>query len=450
MKQYLQYLAATLPLMGLATAQLAGDLQAETHPKITWSKCSGPGSCTTVDASVVIDANWRWLHDADGTNCYDGNEWTDACSSADECAEVCAIEGADYDGTYGASTSGDSLSLTFLTEHEYGTNIGSRFYLMNGDDKYQMFTLMGNEFAFDVDLSTVECGLNSALYFVAMEEDGGMASYPSNQAGAKYGTGYCDAQCARDLKFVGGKANIEGWKPSTNDPNAGVGPMGGCCAEIDVWESNAHAFAFTPHGCENNLYHVCETDNCGGTYSEDRFAGDCDANGCDYNPYRMGNTDFYGKGMTVDTSKVFTVVTQFEENKLTQFFVQDGQRIDIPGPKHEGIAGDSAAITPELCSSMFEAFGDRDRYSEVGGFEAINDALNQPMVLVMSIWDDHYANMLWLDSSYPPEKAGQPGGDRGPCPQDSGVPSEVEAQYPDAKVVWSNIRFGPVGSTTEV
>jgi len=74
-------------------------------------------------------------------------------------------------------------------------------------------------------------------------------------------------------------------------------------------ESNAHAFAFTPHACENNKYHVCETSGCGGTYSEDRFAGDCDANGCDYNPYRMGNTDFYGKGMTVDTSKKFTWVT---------------------------------------------------------------------------------------------------------------------------------------------
>ena len=46
---------------------------------------------------------------------------------------------------------------------------------------------------------------------------------------------YCDAQCARDLKFVGGKANVEGWRPSSNDPNAGVGPMGGCCAEIDIW-----------------------------------------------------------------------------------------------------------------------------------------------------------------------------------------------------------------------
>lgn len=75
---------------------------------------------------------------------------------------------------------------------------------MDGSDAYQMFTLMGNEFAFDVDLSTVECGLNSALYFVAMEADGGMGSFPTNEAGAKYGTGYCDAQCARDLKYIGG------------------------------------------------------------------------------------------------------------------------------------------------------------------------------------------------------------------------------------------------------
>ncbi len=37
--------------------------------------------------------------------------------------------------------------------------------------------------------------------------------------------------------------------------------------------------------------------------------------------------------------------------------------------------------------------------------------------------------MLWLDSSYPPEKAGTPGGDRGDCPQDSGVPADVESKY---------------------
>jgi cellulose 1,4-beta-cellobiosidase len=73
-------------------------------------------------------------------------------------------------------------------------------------------------------------------------------------------------------------------------------------------ESNAHSFAFTPHPCENNNYHVCQDKTCGGTYSDDRFAGLCDANGCDYNPYRMGNTNFYGKGLTVDTSKKFTYV----------------------------------------------------------------------------------------------------------------------------------------------
>ncbi|RYP58661.1 hypothetical protein DL769_008847 [Monosporascus sp. CRB-8-3] len=437
-------------LMGLAAAQQAGNQQTETHPRLSWGRCSGKGNCQTTNAEVVIDSNWRWLHSVDGTeNCYDGNEWTNVCSTGDDCAQKCALEGADYSGTYGASTSGDALTLKFVTKHQYGTNVGSRFYLMNGASKYQMFTLLNNEFAFDVDLSTVECGINSALYFVAMEEDGGTASYPSNKAGAKYGTGYCDAQCARDLKFIGGKGNIEGWEPSDSDPNAGVGAMGSCCAEIDVWESNSHSFAFTPHPCTENEYHVCRDKDCGGTYSDDRFAGKCDANGCDYNPYRMGNTNFYGKGKTVDTSKKFTVVSRFENNKLTQFFVQNGKKIEIPGPTWEGLPA-SSAITPELCENQFKVFNDRDRFGECGGFPQLNRALQVPMVLVMSIWDDHYANMLWLDSIYPPEKEGQPGAARGDCPQNSGVPSEVEASHPNAQVIWSNIRFGPIGSTVNV
>ena len=168
-------------------------------------------------------------------NCYDGNEWTSVCSSNKDCAENCAVEGADYEGTYGATTDGDALKLHFVTEHEYGTNVGSRFYLLDGADSYQMFDLIGNEFTFDVDLSTVGCGLNSALYFVAMEADGGVASFPVNEAGAHYGTGYCDSQCARDLKFIGGQGNFEGWEPSSSDASAGVGNLGSCCAEIDVW-----------------------------------------------------------------------------------------------------------------------------------------------------------------------------------------------------------------------
>ena len=42
----------------------------------------------------------------------------------------------------------------------------------------------------------------------------GLAPGPG-AAGAKYGTGYCDAQCPHDLKFVDGEANIMGWEGTT-------------------------------------------------------------------------------------------------------------------------------------------------------------------------------------------------------------------------------------------
>jgi len=72
---------------------------------------------------------------------------------------------------------------------------------MKDDSTYEMFKFTGNnEFTFDVDLSGLPCGFNGALYFVSMDADGGLKKYPTNKAGAKYGTGYCDAQCPRDLK----------------------------------------------------------------------------------------------------------------------------------------------------------------------------------------------------------------------------------------------------------
>lgn len=54
--------------------------------------------------------------------------------------------------------------------------------------------------------------------------------------------------------------------------------------------------------------------------------------------------------------------------------------------------------------------------------------------------------MLWLDSTYPEGETG-PGTKRGSCGTDSGVPSDVEKEVPNASVVFSNIKFGPIGST---
>jgi cellulose 1,4-beta-cellobiosidase len=108
---------------------------------------------------------------------------------------------------YGITTSGNSLRLNFVTKGS-GTNVGSRTYLMAaGDQKYESFNLLAAEFTFTVDVSKLPCGLNGALYFSQMEADGGSGGNPGNKAGAKYGTGYCDAQCPRDLKFINGKVS---------------------------------------------------------------------------------------------------------------------------------------------------------------------------------------------------------------------------------------------------
>ena len=89
------------------------------------------------------------------------------------------------------------------------------------------------------DLTAPRPHISGALYFVEMQQDGGVSEYSTNEAsncrepypvhlrrserssplhrystneaGAKYGTGYCDAQCPHDIKWIAGKANQEDW-----------------------------------------------------------------------------------------------------------------------------------------------------------------------------------------------------------------------------------------------
>ena len=42
------------------------------------------------------------------------------------------------------------------------------------------------EFTFDVDVSQLPCGLNGALYFVEMDEDGGKGRFPTNKVDGIY------------------------------------------------------------------------------------------------------------------------------------------------------------------------------------------------------------------------------------------------------------------------
>ncbi|THH28674.1 hypothetical protein EUX98_g5520 [Antrodiella citrinella] len=289
------------------------------------------------------------------------------------------LDEADYTGTYGVTATGDSLKLNFVTNGA-DKNVGSRVYLMESDTNYHIFNLLNQEFTFDVDVSKLPCGLNGALYFSDMAADGGMSKYPSNKA------------------------------------------------------------AYTPHPCTTTGVEACTGDACnGGT------AGLCDPAGCDFNSFRMGDQTFFGAGKTVNCSRPSTVVTQFLTNDNTTtgtlseircVYVQDGNviqnsKVNIPGMD----ALDS--ISTEFCTEKKAVFSDDDTFGGHGGLTAMGQAFGRGMVLVLSIWDDYAANMLWLDWDYPtdhPETA-----------TTSGVPSDVESSAANAYVVYSNIKTGPIG-----
>ncbi|KAG9091343.1 Exoglucanase 1 [Ceratobasidium sp. UAMH 11750] len=436
--------------VAVAQAQQVGTLTAETHPSLPWQKCTKTGGCVTQSSGkVVLDANWRWVHaTSSATNCYTGQAWNaQLCPDAVACAQNCALDGADYSGTYGITTSGNALTLKFVTKGA-NTNVGSRVYLMASDDtNYEMFKLKNQEFTFDVDVSNLPCGLNGALYFSEMSADGGKSKYVNNKAGAKYGTGYCDAQCPRDIKFINGEANVKGWSGSTTDPNSGKGDFGTCCNEMDIWEANSIATAYTPHPCN-----VVGQTRCTGTQCTQY----CDQPGCDFNSFRMGDRSFYGKGLTVDTSKKMTVVTQFitdtgtASGKLTEIrrvYVQDGKVIQNSKTNVPGLAAYDS-ITDQFCAAQKTVFEDTNVYASMGGMATMDKSFAAGVVLVMSIWDDHAANMLWLDSNYPVgADPAKPGVARGTCPTTSGKPSDVETNNPNSSVTFSNIRFGDIGST---
>ena len=146
-----------------------------------------------------------------------------------------------------ASSAGDALTL------KYGDTAsgGPRVYLIEpeGTNKNTMFKLEDQEFSFDMELSSMPCGFNAALYFVGMAE---------NEGGAENGTNYCDAQAV----------------------------AGTFCSEVGVLESNTQAQQHTRHACVDACGSFsAAASECQGTGSPSTV---CDQNGCGLNPFRYG------------------------------------------------------------------------------------------------------------------------------------------------------------------
>ena len=198
---------------------------------------------------------------------------------------------------------------------------------------------------------------------------------------------------------------------------------------MDIWEANARATQIAPHTCNQTGLYACSGDECA-------FDGVCDKNGCGYNPYVLGNKEYYGPELTVDTSRPFTVVTQFpaDENgvlrEIRRLYIQDGEvianaAVNVTGPP----PGDS--IDDEYCTATGAT-----RFMDLGGNPGMGEALTRGMVLIFSIWWDEGGFMNWLDS-----------GNAGPCNATEGAPAVIREIQPDTDVTFSEIKWGEIDST---
>eukprot|EP01052_Picozoa_sp_SAG31_P014695 SAG31_NODE_922_length_10976_cov_8.838742_3_plen_167_part_00 len=139
---------AALLLSPLALlAQQPGSQKHDAHPPLTIGECAAGGVCTPQSAAIVVDSNWMWVHKKGTyTNCYEGNQWDKTlCPDPKTCAQNCALDAgsvAEYQSTYGISTTGNSLRLNYVTKGQSGPgNVGSRTFLMEDDQHYKMFKL---------------------------------------------------------------------------------------------------------------------------------------------------------------------------------------------------------------------------------------------------------------------------------------------------------------------
>ena len=159
-------------------------------------------------------------------------------------------------------------------------------------------------------------------------------------------------------------------------------------------ESNSISTAYTPHACTVKGQTRCEGADCGDGAGQ-RHTGVCDKDGCDFNPYRLGNKTFFGPkpNFTIDTTKPFTVVTQFvtsdgtdnsDLSEIRRMWVQNGKtmqnsRVSVGGKQYN-------SVTDDFCNVQKQVFGDPNDYEKRGGHKAMGGSLERGMVLVMSLW----------------------------------------------------------------
>lgn len=156
------------------------------------------------------------------------------------------------------------------------------------------------------------------------------------------------------------------------------------------------------------------------------------------NPYKMGHPEYYGLDLEVDTTRPFTVVTQFPSDQsgqltsIRRLYLQDGKTIEMPISTAEGVPAQNF-LNDEYCNAT-----SADKYMDLGATPGMGGAMSRGMVLVFSIWWDKGGFMEWLDGA---------SSNAGPCNATEGNPEFIKSIQPDTQVTFGQIRWGDIGST---
>jgi cellulase len=202
---------------------------------------------------------------------------------------------------------------------------------------------------------------------------------------------------------------------------------------MDIWEANARSTQIAPHPCNQTGPYLCSGDECG-------KEGVCDKNGCGWNSYRLNQPEYYGEGadFEVDTTKPFTVVTQFPADAngtltgIRRLYVQEGKVIKAQVIAKEGVPAIDYE-NDEYCGATGAT-----KFMQLGALPAMGEALTRGMVLTFSLWWDEGGFMHWLDSTTD---------GAGPCNATEGDPKVIRTIEPAPQVTFSNMKWGEIGST---
>ena len=180
-----------------------------------------------------------------------------------ETLDIVSPGSGNFENNVSISEDGNSFTMSGGGQVQFASQYQSHYT----PDMFAKFKLLGKEFIYTVDRSTVGCSCNSAIYFVDMP------GYDENQNpdASKFGNYYCD--CDK----VGGSY----------------------CPDMDVSEANAYTMATTIHSCSAPA---------GKHYSK------CDPVGCGVNVFNA-NPKAYCPDVscTINTSKPYTHAIAFQE-----------------------------------------------------------------------------------------------------------------------------------------